>query len=70
MKLRYAFGALIGAAVGTGLGYMSTASNFNLSSLGIGALIGTLVGLFIVASSSANAQDAPSGSGQGWTGGG
>lgn len=72
MKLRYVIGALVGAAIGTGLGYLGTAQDLNLSSLGIGALIGAAVGLFIVARASVSVgpQDASSDSGRQWLGGG
>ena len=54
MRLRYIVGALVGAVFGAGLGYMGTAQDFSASSLWIGALIGMVVGLFIVASASAS----------------
>jgi hypothetical protein len=55
MKLRYVIGGLMGAAFGTGLGYLGGAQVASLPGMGIGALIGAVVGLFIVARASVSA---------------
>ncbi len=55
MRLRYVIGILVGAAFGAGLGYLGMAQDPELSRLGIGALIGAIVGLFIVARASVGA---------------
>jgi hypothetical protein len=54
MKLRYTVGALIGGAIGMVLSYLYSQGDAAAitSNLGIGALIGVLVGLYIVSASS------------------
>lgn len=71
MRLRYVVGGLVGAAFGIGLGYLG-AQDLSFSSIGIGALIGAVVGLFIVARASVSVgpQDASSDSGKTRLGGG
>ena len=56
MKSRYVIGILIGAALGVVLSYLyGQGDEASLTSnMGIGALIGALVGLFIVSSASAS----------------
>ena len=56
MKSRYVIGVLVGAALGITLSYLYSQSDGAslTSNMGVGALIGALVGLYIVSSASAS----------------
>ncbi len=67
MKARYVAGALVGAAVGLILSYLYSQGDAAAiaSNLGIGALIGMVVGLYIVSAASASGKGSASADGCG-----
>ena len=67
MKSRYVIGVLVGAAIGIALSYLyGQGDSASLTSnMGIGALIGALVGLYIVSSVGASGRDSDAAGGCG-----
>jgi len=67
MKFRYLIGAFIGAAIGLTLSYLYRQGDGAsiTSNLGIGALIGAVVGLYIVSAASLSGKGSAGGDGCG-----
>ena len=65
MKLRYVIGVMVGAAIGIILSYLYSQGEgaAYTSNLGVGALIGALVGLFIISAASASGRNSPTADG-------